>query len=351
LEVAHYLILSDLSTNTEIGGRGRSTFIFSSPNPARYKEMTKNDPSYKFYMPTWSDWELKLVRPDVEHWRDRFILFGGVPRLVFWDESSGPEQQLIDRLEDKGSAMAVYFFECGFGDVDDAKSYMLVHVNPPWITLENRYRYDLHVWSFASDEIFKRIGDKYIKRTISGAINILNAGVASEVLGGGSAGHLFEKICLWLVPIAGKTLTICSLEKGMSYSIALPASTTLLEYHWEKQTLLTNTLYQPKISNLESGDAFCVIECKGDDGIMVLALLVFQFTVGEHHPIKVNGLVKILKAFKNLVIAKKLFIFVTPDVGKLKDVQRFHTKENLVAQKIPEGVRSFEQFLCKYSIS
>ena len=50
------------------------------------------------------------------------------------------------------------------------------------------------VHSFASDEIFQTLSRKYEQDLLSQAImNYFNAGVASQVYGGASAGNLFEK--------------------------------------------------------------------------------------------------------------------------------------------------------------
>lgn len=56
-------------------------------------------------------------------------------------------------------------------------------------------------------------------------------------------------------------------------------------------TLQPNFLYRPKISNLESGDAFYALPSEFcQDGQPVFPLVVLQITVGENHPVKVNGL-------------------------------------------------------------
>ena len=43
----------------------------------------------------------------------------------------------ITAMDSKGSTAVIeYFFQHGFGDVDAEKSYMLMHMNPPWLPEE-----------------------------------------------------------------------------------------------------------------------------------------------------------------------------------------------------------------------
>jgi hypothetical protein len=354
-------IFSDIEGLFEPRSRGKWLFVFSSPNPLRYKEKMKNPPKFRYTLPTWTDLELLFIEPDDKKWIDRFILFGGVPRNVFWDGiEEDPVIKLEDALESKGGIIADYFFKHGFGSVDPEKSYMLLHMNPPWSPNDNDWLYNHRaVHSFASDTIFKSIVHKHASRLLAEPINLFN-GVASDVYGGGSAGNLFEKICLWLKPIAGQRITAQSMETANKYEINLPLM-ALLEYHWkenarddESKRLQPNILYQPKISNLESGDAFCLLPFgRADDGQPVFQLVVLQITVGENHPVKVNGLHDIILAYPEFIqhkIIKKLLVFLTPSDGKLNSIQPLHTKQNKVAQAIPNLVKGFEQCLCRLSI-
>lgn len=351
-------IFSDVMDITEPRCRGKWLFIFSSPNLSRCKKIS---PKFRYILPTWSYFELLCIQPDDRQWIDHFILFGGVPRSIIWDGiEENPAIKLEDALESKGGIIADYFFKHGFGNVDTEKSYMLLHMNPPWSPTDNDWQYNCHaVHSFASDAIFKRIAEKHQIRLLAEPINLFNAGVAPEVYGGGSAGNLFEKICLWLKPIAGHQISAQSLlEPLRSFHIVLPAM-GLLEYHWkenardnELKKLLPGVLYQPKISNLESGDAFCLVPYERDQDIFYL-LVVLQFTVGEKHPIKINGLNDIVLAFPESLrkrIVDKLFVFVTPPEGKLNKVQPLHTQNNKVAENIPLLVQGFIQCVYRHSV-
>jgi hypothetical protein len=54
MELKNLLLLCDITDTDAVGpaARAKLTFIFSSPNGLRYEEMCKNDPSYKYIMPT-----------------------------------------------------------------------------------------------------------------------------------------------------------------------------------------------------------------------------------------------------------------------------------------------------------
>jgi hypothetical protein len=135
----------------------------------------------------------------------------------------------------------------------------------------------------------------------------------------------------------------------------------VLEYHWkenahddETKKLQPNALYQPKISNLESGDAFCVLQCPGaPDGSPQYALIVLQITVGSVHPVKMNGLHDIVLSYPSAIqdmMIKKLLVFVTPPDGKLNSIQKLITKDGKDALHVPPAVQGFEQCVYRHKI-
>ncbi len=351
------LILSDISDIVEPALTGRWTCIFASPNPARYKQRMNAQHRYTFIMPTWSEQELMYVDGNKDNWYERFVRFGGVPRYVLWDgNGDDPGAILQDAIEAKGSTVVGYFFQHGFGNIDHEKSYMLVHINPAWLPDDNDWDYNSRrVHSFASDDIFKSLAKKHEHDLLSMPVSLFNAGVASEVYGGGSAGNLFEKVVLWLKPIAKKTITIKSLVDGTEMDVTLPDSEILPRY-WKAVgdrdgNLRHGVLYQPRIANLESGDCFCVIGREGGYVVVVL-----QMTVGRNHPIKVNGLRDIVLAYpmqtRNALVGKVL-VFVTPVHGALDAQQPYHTQDGKVAQRFPievGGENGFVQYKCEYAI-
>ncbi len=196
----------------------------------------------------------------------------------------------------------------------------------------------------------------YTRGLVTEFSNWFNAGggLVSEKLGAVSAGHLFEKICLWLVPLSGKTISIHGLPPTphpSAETINVPSTVKYLAYNWKKlHNLEIGVLHQPLISNLESGDAFCVIEVG-----LALILIVLQPTIAEHHPVKANGLTDIVQAFSPDIrarIARKLIVFVTPVGGKLATSQPIHNQDGKVMAptNIPLEARNFEQMVYRHFV-
>lgn len=107
----------------------------------------------------------------------------------------------------------------------------------------------------------------------------------------------------------------------------------VLRDDWKSTYILsTNMLYRPRISNLESGDAFCVISNNDTSQLM---LIVLQITVGSKHPVKVNGLVQILRSFAPEIrsrITSKILLFVTDKHGILNCTHPLHNQDDKVAR-------------------
>ncbi len=354
------LLIADISEPRQPMNHAKWSLIFSSPNPLRYKEFMKTSLSITYTMPTWSEDEFLLINTNVEQWHPRFVKCGGVARFVLWEDgiASDPIGEIDMALQNKGAIVADYFFKNGFGNMDVEKSYALLHINPP--CEEGKIIYDaiMPIHTFASDYVFSEIASKYKQGLVAEAIGLFNAGsaVASEKLGSISAGHLFEKICMWLVPISGKLIEEANpllnrnaiLTTPIWNSVRLP-EIKYLPYNWKNSNLTSGFLYQPLICNLESGDAFCLIST--EESFM---LLVLQVTVGENHPIKVNGLMDIYLSFDLELrnkITRKVLLFVTPFDGKLKSLQPYHTKKGVVIINNNTVVSEFEQWVHWYVLA
>ena len=227
--VSDCLVLSDIKAPVEPGGRTKCLLIFSSPNQSRYKETMKTSPCFTYTMPTWNEDELLCINQFASGWFGNFVTFGGVPRHVLWNGiDNDPRKLLHTAINTKGGNLARNFFSFGHGDVDPDMSFMLVHINPRW-------DYNSHTWSyigepdysFASDEIFLIIEQTYQHALLAQALQIFNVGVASDTYGSVSAGHLFEKVCLWFAPLAKKSIHVTFFNKTIpSCSYNLPAMTT-----------------------------------------------------------------------------------------------------------------------------
>jgi hypothetical protein len=99
-----FLLLCDIDETVGPVSRAKWTYIFSSHDPARYKEITKNSPKRVYILPTWSELELMFVSADkqIGDWYENFVLFGGVPRYIFNpDLTAGALSRLIQAVDQK----------------------------------------------------------------------------------------------------------------------------------------------------------------------------------------------------------------------------------------------------------
>lgn len=158
ISLAWDTIFRDNSEKRQPRWRGKSLFIFSSPDPVRYQEVINNPPNFRSCRPTWSHLELVSIEFDDKKWIDRFHLFGGVPRNFFWDgNGEDPVIKWRKALEAKGGVIADYIFTNG----------------------------TLHGFT-ANWKFIRLLHRKHRSRILAEPTNIMNAGVASEVYGGGT---------------------------------------------------------------------------------------------------------------------------------------------------------------------
>jgi hypothetical protein len=350
-----FLLLCDINENVGPVSRAKWTYIFSSPDPSRYKEIIKNSPSRAYILPTWSELELMFVSGDkpIGSWYDDFVLFGGVPRYIF-NSNTGilATQYLLDNaLKVKGGYLAESFFKFGLSMTDWLQCYMLVHINPP-MSAAGDFDYNKNtVCTFASDAIFKELMKVHSTKMLAGAVGMFNAGVACESYGAVSAGKLFEKVCLWLKPLDGMRFTSTSLiDDALTADFEVPLHREVLPQDWKKTArLVPSVLYVPRISNLESGDCFYLVPLPTGGYLLV----VLQITVGMSHPVKANGLHDILLAYSEGVrkhVVNKALVFVIPAHGELQGEQPLHTQKGNQINCLPVAVRDFKQYVYRHQI-
>jgi hypothetical protein len=310
--------------------------------------MMKSPSSYQYIMPTWSEEELLSVDSNRTEWYDRFTLF------VLWRGNDlTPQQRLHTPLIFTGPRVSEWFFKYGWGYTDDDEmSYFLVHINPRWSAEKNDFLYkNSKTYRLASDEIFKKFESLASKEWITEAENYFNEGTAIKHYGVENAGFLFQKIVLWLKPLSGKFLKMDSLPSVdpfyPKFSFRVP-NVQLLAHDWrESRTLKPGVLYQPKISNMESGNAFCMITMGNT------ILVVFQIAVAEHCAVKAKGFEAIVQAIAPHVrqkLTQKMLCFVTPLHSKLCTVQSYHNDDETVSEILPAEVNDFQRYVVNYDI-
>ena len=120
----------------------------------------------------------------------------------------------------------------------------------------------------------------------------------------------------------------------------------------DAKDLKPNIFYQPRISNLESGDAFCVISTAAENNATAYKLIILQITVAEKHSVKIKGLQNIIAAYSEEIqanIIEKLLVFVTPHHGKLNSCQAYVNRDGKTPKKvISPHVSEFKQYVTKY---
>ena len=327
-------------------------FIFSSFQPKRYKEITKE--KFDYTVPTWSEWEYATYMSFNHFWTDRGLdmtnelhcglvkrsitVYGGSFRYVIVTvlralEVSGlnVDWKVESALQTKGASTADCVFMHGFHSGDADISDVLIHRNPPVNNVGSFvYGAPITVYTVASSYIFQKLlafkSDQYsaqMKQKFNGGM-----------FGGGDDGKLFEYLCLNVFQFAGKDFNIASLSSNArQVIITVPATKTILTPNWRTIELQQDILYVPSHDTLESGDAFCLLSVLG-----VLTVIVLQITIDESHPVKMNGLRVIADRFPNAV--QQLLVFVTPQNGKLCQSQNMLTTESKVAQRF-DGVQGF----------
>ena len=356
------LLLTDLKEDQSSIFSGKWSLIFSSPNPIRYKEALKSDLSFRMILPTWSEEELLCVDPDSNKWYDNFVYCGGVPRNVFRDPAD-LRIAVEEAIRIKGPATVTQFFSFGHGDLDANTNYMIIHINPPGLEDDSDWNFrGEKVYSFASDIIFQKLTRDFDRKILNDAVNIFNRGVSSERYGAATAGLLFEKFCLYAYPLYNQVLKLQPLEqttsdetqsnKMQSIYLQLPSEMEHLDrFFVDKKDLKPDIFYQPRISNLESGDAFCMIAVT-ENGRIAYKLIILQITVAEKHAVKINGLQKIIAAYPDEIatnIIEKALVFVTPKCGKLNSFQSYVNRDGKSPkQNIPKDIAEFKQYVVEY---
>jgi hypothetical protein len=120
----------------------------------------------------------------------------------------------------------------------------------------------------------------------------------------------------------------------------------LLPHDWRtRKELPVNMLILPRIANLQSAEAFFVVKCEKS----CYRLVVFQTTVGESHPVKVNGLDNIVKAFPEEV--RKVAGFCNPKLWYPRQGAGTDTiKGSKFVGTLPDNVENFQQYVYRHII-
>jgi hypothetical protein len=295
-------------------------------------------------LPTWSSdeqmnlfrsnqFELQYGKKVAQRAYDNIYYFGGSIRsnIMCALDPNEPFVEIQSAFDTKGLQLCSQFFKAGFGGTEDFISDKLVHRNPRKLVDDSGYNFNANacVYSFASAYVIKRLTQLNEIILVADARNKYNAGIFR----GGDDGTEFELLCLHAfkitdvdflaqrLPIGAQPLPI-----GSKVKVNFPPKQILaLNWREQKDYLKVNLLYIPPYGNLESGDAFCLIQIKKK-----WTLVILQCTIAEKHPVNQNGVKVIHDCYtKNskLKVDDTVIMFMIPLNGKLKTQQPLVTQE------------------------
>lgn len=118
----------------------------------------------------------------------------------------------------------------------------------------------------------------------------------TDTFRGGDDSNMFELLCLHGFKISDVEFLSQPLTDGAQpKQVKFPAK-RVLALNWREEAnnyLEANVLYIPPYGNLESSNAFCLIEINGR-----WTLVILQCTIAEKHPVKQNGMKVIFDCYK-----------------------------------------------------
>lgn len=332
----NYPYLIDFSESSEpLTGLGSFQVVFSSPDESRYKNMMKNLNSSRYIMPVWTIEELNLLRPSFTTISDdivnaRYDLVGGIPRHCFAHPEKDVQKMVENKILEKGFDLIHQFMTRGFAFLEKDISHLLIHRHPDPM---NGYCTENNNLNWATPTIFQMLFNAWRSTFRVTGANYFNQGPGA--LGGAPAGLLFEKLCLHSDPINGvqDILKLPLAESSLTLRLTIPER-RLYDNIGTGLDTEVNVLYIPNQKNFESADAFYLSSTN--------ELIVLQLTVGLHHPVKMNGLNKIVALFAGKLILRHHLVFVVPVNGQLISTQAMHTSDNNVAKVKTPQVQEFE---------
>jgi hypothetical protein len=315
---------------------GGFSLIFTSFRPERYKELFKN--GWRKMLPTWSDDEQAEFFNSVnfrneygeqiaQRALDNIMYFGGSIRSniqVAIEAETKPDGLIEDAVTEKGKGICEIVFSTGFGGLETEVSDVLVHRNPS----KNFNAVDCS-YSFASNYICHRLFALYNDIVANSARERYRTGTCR----GSDDGKLFEQLCLHCFKISNKQFLAQPLTINAQKTQVVFPQKQLLAPNWREKVdyLKADVLYIPSYGNLESGDAFCLIQLNGKPTLVIL-----QITIADKHPVKQNGVRIIHQCYtknSHLKVRDTVIMFMIPVNGRLK------TKQNLVTTIMSKKVQ------------
>jgi hypothetical protein len=341
------VIISDFHDQTQPKVAAKFHYIFSSPDPSRFKEFMKRFfEKRRFTMPTWSFEELKYVNKAEKQWMTSYELFGGVPRLVFnsYEYNKG---QLNLAIEAKGRDMIERMCQKGWlGGNDEDTDYLLLHIEPLYNESSGKYDYSGVTAHLASAEVERRLFEEFTTGQANSLLAFFSSNGAQRSIascGPTGACKLYEALVHKVFPFDGRNISLQPLrDKRSPYrqtqneTMQVPSDIAVLSTSLEKTLLKPFVYYIPAKRDLESVYSFCID--KDRDGNYVLKL--FQITVGESHSVNEKGIRDIYSAIRPDIrnqLTAIFLVFVTP-VQNSMDLRETVSSEKVAVEERDDKV-------------
>lgn len=326
--------------------------IFTSFREERFKERTKG--GWKKVMPIWSTEEQRKLFDSVR-FRDLYgeviaamafhniYYYGGTLRhnITCARDFSDPTTDIANELRRKGKDICSRYMGAGFGGTENDICDMLIHREPRTVDGEiSDFNSRSMEYLFASPFVMRAI----LQHNSQNMAMSARAKFREGTFRGGADGIEFEMLCLHVFKVNGvkfQALPLCAGCKG--FDIIFPAKEVLV-LNWKEcdDYLKTDVLYIPPYGNLESGDAFCLIQLNKR-----WTLIILQCTIAETHAVKENGMKVIHDCFatkSHLPVEETILVFMIPQNGKLKVAQRITTQDGNDLQRHLAGFRVEKQY-------
>jgi hypothetical protein len=300
------------------------TLFISSPRSQHYKEFVKQKMAKEWYFPVWTLEELQSCQiqcyPDlsIENLTERYSVYGGVARLVFYRDYSIIVPSIMEEaLADVDAVKGVR--SIGIPTKIFATTHTLLH-----IIVSNDGLYQFTHVNIASKYVGEQLWIRHSAQMITN-LQEMFGGSPNEI-----SRHLFEIYGHMVFSNGGRTLKCRCLEDATVTEITLDALNSQ-RITFGKDTIptaaaLTGSYYEPT-----DEDNFPAVDSLSPQGM-------FQFTVAAEHPIR--GVI-ILGKLSKLYDEPKLYFVVPPHRFEKFKKQSFKAKQGTIEVRPVAGLKQY----------
>ena len=298
------------------------TIVVSSPATKHYSEFLKHSATDILrFLPVWSLEELhascSLFSTMEDQVTERHTLIGGLVRFVL-EKKEQDLRKLINEAMNKTDFGKLKNINMQEKDKVDEFSHRVIHFI---IDSETFEKCGLQFSSeFVLNEALTRLQLTTIQKQTEFLLRTENVGVL-----GSYRGHVFEAIAHTKISQGGK-FRIRPLDGGNEEVLQLPKMDQRL---FKEFYDCRKGVYWKPVSK-----SYACIDS------LILDQAVFQMTVSESHPIKMQRMADIVQTFGFL----PLYFVVPSSISESFKMQPFHTVGGKVTQSIPKNLRNLKQW-------